>query len=699
MITYGNYTSVENGNYPYRYTKTKVQSMIADDGYIPVANADDLNAINTAYTGGSTRVFAAGTIWETAAINTTGLADKYIQVNSISLDHTILSTLYGSTWYSAVTGWPTIADGGGETAFTGEFDGCEFEISGLYIRGSAEAQTYSGLFGKTGVSTIKNIRLFDVDIVVTYSGGLEQYSGGLVGIATGTDFSNIEVTGVINTTKGYIGGIIGLGQTACVIIKSCFSGNVISAGNDVGGIVGSYAGSTMKNCYTLGVVTGDTYVGGLMGHANYCVTGTIGIFNSFAACIITGGASYVGGAIGRDSGSTLVGIYYDSDVSGQADVDKGDGRSTSQLKTATFNQTIGGDIVYADYSSYIWDFGTMDQYPVIIRRPLVQVIPADFMGVFTKGVNNPLVDPADTHEFYPPDVVIDGTTYYAIAKCTNAYTRESSSANGSSAWSATVTKLLTANVPWAVASKIEGHTIIKKDGVYYVFFGVRISDGSELHTSIGMAHSTTIDGDYTFHPTAILDFANNDSLADIGMSFTEWTCPDIIKVGSTYYWLFTCSNEIGNWVNYLVMGTSPADDWLNITFTKVFWHSDDIDQVLTRSVTILQMARIFYYDGWYYMIFTAGTWGEERHQRDLFVARSLTIDGFDFDSIQNTPILEGGDVAAWDEWRVYANAVLRDIETKLTPILVDGKLRIFYSGHAMDWDVNTGLMGLAELAI
>lgn len=235
-----------------KYTDAEIQALI-DSGYVPVADASDIYAINTTYSGGSTRNFAVGTQWETGAINTTGLAGSYIQVANINLDHDTMSTLYGDvsgtdgSWYSESDGWVKLG------TFTGIYDGGGLAIQNLYYNRPTE--DYYGLFMRIR-GTFKNLYI-DGNVIGNTRVGI------LCGLVDSDDMymENIAVGGFAYTTDTRIGGLISewLNGAGNAEIKNCISFVNISTSEGatlIGGSVFGYATNTQKltNVFACGYV-------------------------------------------------------------------------------------------------------------------------------------------------------------------------------------------------------------------------------------------------------------------------------------------------------------------------------------------------------------------------------------------------------------------------------------------------------------
>ena len=177
--------------------------------------------------------------------------------------------------------------------FTGTFDGCGYEIDGIYINTTDKVQ---GLFGLVTGGKILNLGIGkNCDI----NGGIA--TAGIVGyIFNGTTVANCYNNSDITGNKYYIGGIVGISVTNCKVINANNIGN-INGLSTIGGIIGrSQITSDIENCYNSGTVTGEYDVGG--------ITGTIENQVNINQCYNTGkvestgkntsGSSNVGGIIG-----------------------------------------------------------------------------------------------------------------------------------------------------------------------------------------------------------------------------------------------------------------------------------------------------------------------------------------------------------------------------------------------------------------
>lgn len=239
--------------------------------------------------------------------------------------------------------------GNADAPFTGVFDGCGFEISGLTISLGKDSQNV-GLFGVIRGAKIKNIVLNDARITggsvigalvgradvdlekertslisgCTVSGAVNAIgnsyikqtdAGGLVGVnhavseygktfASAIDHCSAEVdvtadTGAADVSDaGHVGGLVGLNQGT--VSRSKASGNV-RGGNTTGGFVGTNYGGSIYHSSASGAVSGGYTTGGFVGSSglyslieNSYSTGDVRAIGNYGA--------YFGGFAGSVSG-------------------------------------------------------------------------------------------------------------------------------------------------------------------------------------------------------------------------------------------------------------------------------------------------------------------------------------------------------------------------------------------------------------
>lgn len=163
---------------------------------------------------------------------------------------------------------------GSNTAFSGKFDGIDYNIFNLNISGTDNV----GLFGKTNGATINNVTLVGGSIT-----GTDSNVGAIVGNA-----NNTTLTNVVNSAA-------------------------VSGDSNVGGIVGSADGTTVENAINTGTIEGnstiETNVGGLIGEMKDSSTAdnykSQIIGNSYNLGDVSGNGHNVGGLVGSASNSTI----------------------------------------------------------------------------------------------------------------------------------------------------------------------------------------------------------------------------------------------------------------------------------------------------------------------------------------------------------------------------------------------------------
>lgn len=189
---------------------------------------------------------------------------------------------------------------GSNTAFSGKFDGIDYNIFNLNISGTDNV----GLFGKTDGATINNITLVGGSIT-----GTGRNVGAIVGSANNTTLTNVVNSAAVSGNSN-VGGIVGIATGTTVedaINTGAIEGiaDTDNGGINVGGLIGSMNNSHLiGNSYNLGDVTSiGSNVGGLVGSASNSTIGdgTNLVYNRMDVT----GAYNVGGIVGNMAGSTV----------------------------------------------------------------------------------------------------------------------------------------------------------------------------------------------------------------------------------------------------------------------------------------------------------------------------------------------------------------------------------------------------------
>ncbi len=147
--------------------------------------------------------------------------------------------------------------GSSAAKFTGSFNGNNFQITNLTINRGSEWSI--GLFGDLGEGgEISNVGLTNANIY-----GL-RVVGSLAGsVSQNAIIRNSYSTGSVTSAGDYVGGLVG--TSGATISNTYSSANVICNGNQVaGGLIGTNYGSISKS-YATGKVSGKDNVGGFVG--------------------------------------------------------------------------------------------------------------------------------------------------------------------------------------------------------------------------------------------------------------------------------------------------------------------------------------------------------------------------------------------------------------------------------------------------
>lgn len=320
-----------------------------NDGIVDGYKGQDKTFSNNVYVNGALDNNIKGYMWvedvkQLQAIDT-NLGGNYVLRNSIDGTQANNFTSIGSN-----------------TAFTGNFDGIDYNIFNLSISGTDNV----GLFGKTDGATINNVTLVGGSITGTGSN-----VGAIVGSANNTTLTNVVNSAAVSGVSN-VGGIVGSADGTTVenaINTGTIEGNSTSETN-VGGLIGemkdsnltdNYSSELIGNSYNLGDVSGNGHnVGGLVGSASNSTIGNPSEVNDkpvenietvYNRMDVTG-AYNVGGIVGNMAGSTvqnaensgtvLASGHYDGEYTFHTDYTK-DNYSAGGSKTVSVNvANVGG---------------------------------------------------------------------------------------------------------------------------------------------------------------------------------------------------------------------------------------------------------------------------------------------------------------------------------------------------------------------
>lgn len=235
-------------------------------------------------------------------------------IEQLQAVNTNLSGQYALRNSIDATATKDLADGGfkpiigkDDTAFTGKFDGLDYNIFNLNINRNTDNV---GLFSVVGNgAVIRNVTLVGGSI----TGGSNV--GALAGqVSGGAQISNIMNSASV-TGSSNVGGLIGSADQKTIdqettdqeklVFKNLVNTGTVQGDTSVGGLIGSLTNGTLSGTsYNLGGVTGNGYnVGGLVGTASGATLGdgTNLIYNR----LNVSGLYNVGGIVGSMTGTTV----------------------------------------------------------------------------------------------------------------------------------------------------------------------------------------------------------------------------------------------------------------------------------------------------------------------------------------------------------------------------------------------------------
>ena len=265
----------------------------------------------------------------------------------------------------------------GQTAISARLTN-DIELAGYnWTPIGSSTQKYAGTFDGDG-HTVKNL----------YIDCIENYQG-LFGYISAATISKLGVTGYVNTTGNYAGGITAY-IAANSKIEQCFNAADVTAAKWVGGIAGGTQGNTalITDCYN----TGDIKVTGTAGYGggiSACGT-SYSLGAKLTNCYNVGavrGTGRIGGVSAAGTTNNVNCYYLENCCIGASNAGGGTAQTSEELKALA--GTLGE--AFADDAN-----GINDGYPVLTWQISAQLVYGDMNG---DGV----VDP------------IDATLAYAIA--------------------------------------------------------------------------------------------------------------------------------------------------------------------------------------------------------------------------------------------------------------------------------------------
>lgn len=264
-----------------------------------------------------------------------GLAGNYVLGANIDASGTADPGWNGGGGFTAV--------GLNATPFTGKFDGLGHTISNLFINYAGGESM--GLFGRTNNATLQNVGLLNVNIYgnTNGTGALAGFAGGASSVIRNSYADGGSVRARSHNVGGLVGSAAGSISNSYANVSVESSDGGFAADAHAGGLVGINSGS-ISNSYATGSVTGNAAISG----NNQGIGGLVGtqtssgsISNSYATGAVSavGGGTNLGGLIGEANGTggSVTSSYWDITTTGQAtsaNVTGGGGGDGTGLTTA-----------------------------------------------------------------------------------------------------------------------------------------------------------------------------------------------------------------------------------------------------------------------------------------------------------------------------------------------------------------------------
>lgn len=258
-----------------------------------------------------------------------------------------------------------------EAAFTGNYDGNDFSISGLTI--TASATNGVGMFGTIKKATIQNVKIVNPSVTAT---GACNHVGILVGEAKGGIISNCQIIGNGSTTNlskennPSTAAILGGTTTSATTISNCVVDGVVinQTGTNAQGVAAlagrarsnlTITGCSVKNSSvtTTNNATSCYGVGGILGIVDQAVTVNISECVVGSKCKINAGYQMAGGILGGTklnvaANVTINRCFVYGDVSATNQFVGGIIGGAAPEASGTSTHTAGGSLIVSN-SSFI----------------------------------------------------------------------------------------------------------------------------------------------------------------------------------------------------------------------------------------------------------------------------------------------------------------------------------------------------------
>ncbi|MEN6423926.1 MAG: hypothetical protein ABFE13_01080 [Phycisphaerales bacterium] len=197
-----------------------------------------------------------------------------------------------------------------------------------------------GLVGQSYFGLVERCRT-EIEVRAPLS---SYWIGGLVGEVREATVRECRARG---TTTGdvCVGGLAG--ENYMGVIERCCTAGAVSGSTNVGGVLGLNSGGTVGDCYATAGVKATTCAGGVVGcngPSCHCTIYEAGVVTCcYAAGPVSGASS--GGLVGMSDRGQVFNSFWDIKASGCATSAGGDGKTASQMATASLYLSAGWDFV------------------------------------------------------------------------------------------------------------------------------------------------------------------------------------------------------------------------------------------------------------------------------------------------------------------------------------------------------------------
>ncbi len=306
----------------------------------------------------------AGLFGATLGANIRNIGLLNVDISSFSSDNSIAGGLVGENSSSSITN--------------------SYSTGNVSSSSSSFASHAGGLVGLNRNSSITNS--YSTGNVSSSTSSVSiSYAGGLVGENSSSSITNSYSTGNISssapTFESHAGGLVGENSSSSSITNSYFTGNTSSSAfNSLsGGLAGQNIRSSITNSWSTGNVSSfatNFFTGGLVGDNRDSSSITNSYYDMDTSTLFKDGSEVSDTAVGLlDSTLTCAGGFlsdpFKQNVSGTGTCDNADPTIFfnwhEDMNSNRYDSNGNGMIDSSD--DFVWNFGTMSEYPFISSTP------------------------------------------------------------------------------------------------------------------------------------------------------------------------------------------------------------------------------------------------------------------------------------------------------------------------------------------